>query len=164
MVASAEIQWEIRIERRVPLKRHVAYRVLVNRIVEWWWHPFTSSFSELIVDWHPNGRFLIKDGNGQILNKGTILNIRPGWFFSMTDAIVSGRPASPSMVGYWSLSSVPRDSPDYITSERSAYVATIRHFSEHDYLRNRVLGIEQGWNDSADRFVQFCQEHALTFN
>lgn len=156
--ASAENQWELSVERMVPLKRHVAYRVMVNRVADWWWCPFSSPVSKFSVAWYTGSTFQIKGKDEEILQEGTILLIRPGWFFCMTDAIRYLRPGAPSMVGHWSLRSTPKDDPDRLPNACSTFTATIRHFSEDDYLRNVALGLEQGWNESADRFVKLCEE------
>ncbi len=148
--ASAENHWEICVRRRVPLKRHVAYRVLTGRIAEWWWHPSSLPVSDVLVDWRANGVFQAKADGSSVLQEGIILEKRPGWYFYMTDAVrYSGRPGTPSMVGCWSMGS-----SDGGCSE---HLAVIRHFSEDDYLSNVALGIEQGWNDAADRFVKLCE-------
>lgn len=151
--ASAENHWEIRVRRRVPLKRHVAYRVLTGRIAEWWWHPSSLPVSDVLVDWRANGVFQAKADGSDVLQEGIILEKRPGWHFYMTDALrYSGRPGTPSMVGCWSMGSSDEGC--------SEHLAVIRHFSENDYLRNVALGLEQGWNDAADRFVKLCEAGA----
>jgi uncharacterized protein YndB with AHSA1/START domain len=166
--ASAENHWELRIERLVPLKRHVAYRVMVNHISEWWWHPSFCPVSYIQIDWRANGVFRVKDDSGNVIQEGIILEVRPGWDFQMTDALhVGGRPARPSMVGSWSFSTTPKDHPSYemVRSHNgncSTFSAVIKHFSHADYLRSRALGFEQGWNEAADRLVKFCEARHLT--
>lgn len=157
--AAAENDWELRVERLVPLKRHVAYRVMVSRIAEWWWHPLPSPVSEFKVDWRANGTFRITGNNHQVLQEGIILETRPGWYFYMTDALRPfGHPGTPSMVASWSVNTTPRDHPFNLGNDCSTIVSKIRHFSETDYLRNVGRGLEQGWNESADRLVTLCEE------
>lgn len=149
--ASAENNWEMRFNRRVPLKRHLAYRVMTGRIAEWWWHPSSHPVSNILVDWRANGIFQAKADGCDTVQEGIILEERRGTYFYMTDALrYSGFPGTPSMVGFWSVG----------TAEAgfSEHVARIRHFTEEDYLRNRALGFEQGWSDAADRFVALCEE------
>lgn len=149
--ASAQNHWEMRIERRVPLKRHIAYRALTGRIAEWWWHPSSHPVSDILVDWRANGIFQAKAHASDAVQEGIILEMRPGWYFYMTDALrYSGRPGTPSMVGFWS---VGNSDAGFCT-----HTAVIRHFSEADYQQNLTLGFEQGWNEAADRFVKLCEE------
>jgi uncharacterized protein YndB with AHSA1/START domain len=155
--ASAENQWELRIERQVPLRRHVAYRVMVNRLAEWWWYPFSDPVSDILVNWRSGGVFRVRMDSREVLQEATVLDVRPGWYFYLTDAIISRRPGTPSMVGSWSFATTPRDRSTYTDGICSTYVSVIRHFSEADYLRSRALGFEQGWNDAADRLVEFCE-------
>jgi hypothetical protein len=69
----------------------------------------------------------------------------------MTDALrYSGRPGSPSMVGFWSVGSSG--------AGFSTHTAVIRHFSEAAYQQNLALGLEQHWNEAADPFVKLCDE------
>lgn len=149
--ASAENCWEIRVIRRLPLKRHLAYRVLTGRIAEWWWHPSPRPVSSILVDWRANGIFQAKADDGDVVQEGIILEERRGTYFYMTDAFrYPGRPGTPSMVGFWSVGNAE--------AGFSEHVAVIRHFTEEDYLRNLALGLEQGWNEAADRFVELCEE------
>ncbi len=149
--ATAENNWEMRLERRVPLKRHVAYRVLTGRIAEWWWHPTSRPVSEVRVDWRSGGVFQAKAEGSDVLQEGVIIEKRPGWYFYMTDALrYAGRPGTPSMVGRWSMGSSD--------SGFSTHLAVIRHFTEADYQRSLAIGLEQGWNEAADRFVKLCNE------
>jgi uncharacterized protein YndB with AHSA1/START domain len=157
--ASAENHWEIRVERQIPLKRHVAYRVMVNRIAEWWWCSPSVPVSTINANWRANGVFSVKGNSGATLQEGIILEVRPGWYFYITDALLyGGRPSTPSMVGCWSISTTSGEHSQYLNGVCSTYLAVIRHFSEADYLRNRALGLEQGWNEAADRLVKICEE------
>lgn len=158
---SVENHWELRLERLIPLKRHVAFRVMRSRIGDWWWHPFLCSVSHQFIDWRPGGRFAITDMVGKPILEGIILSLRPGWFFEMTDALhVGGRPAKPTMVGTWSFTSTPRDHPLYekvqVNGDCASFSIVIRHFSEAEYLKSKALGFEQGWNDAADKLVTIC--------
>ena len=158
---SAKNHWELHIERLVPLKRHVAYRVMRNHISDWWWHPSVNSGLHHFIDWRPSGRFAITDMFGTVVQESIILDLRHGWYFQMTDAFrVGGQPAMPTMVGHWSFMSTPRDHQSYeavqVNGDCSTFSTKIRHFSEADYLRSKALGFEQGWNDAADRLVTIC--------
>ncbi|WP_267388559.1 hypothetical protein [Sphingomonas sp. GC_Shp_3] len=158
-VPSAENHWELRVERLVPRKRHVAYRVLINRIAEWWWHPFPTPKAQFIIDWRAGEQFRIISINGTVTQSGVIMRIRRGWYFYMTDAVdFACRPGRPSMVCSWSIRNTPKDDPRRLPNECATLVSTIRHFSEEDYQRNLALGLERGWNESADRFAEMCKE------
>lgn len=148
--ASEENCWEMRVNRRVPLKRHLAYRVLTGRIAEWWWHPSSCPVSNILVDWRANGIFRAKADGCDSVQEGTILEERRGTYFYMTDALRgSGLPGTPTMVGFWSVGNAEAGFSDH--------VAMIRHFTEEHYLRNLALGLEEGWNEAADRFVKLCE-------
>lgn len=160
--ASSENRWELRTERVVPLKRHVAYRAAVNRIADWWWVPDGPPTSNLIIDWRANGVVRTLNEKNEVTDDwGSVLEVRPGWYFYMTDAIIARQPGNPSIVACWSFLTTPKDSALYVQSPDgncSTFTATIRHFTEDDYFRNLARGLEQGWKASADRLVQMCNE------
>ena len=160
--ASAENHWELRIERLVPLKRHVAYRVMRTHIRDWWYHPSLCLVSNVLIDWRSSGAFRMTDATGNAIQDGIIHNLRHGSYFQMTDAFVGfGLPAKPSMIGLWGFETTPIDHPSYGAvragnGDCSTHFSVIRHFSEADYLRSRAQGFEKGWNDAADRLVKLC--------
>jgi hypothetical protein len=161
---SSENQWELRTERVVPCKRHHAYRVLVNNFDDLWWHRSDRSDCAFYADIWSGGHFSLRSSEREFMNAGTVFNKRPGWFFSITDAIAHGRPGIASMVARWSIVTTPRNDPGYSQCNRSTYSVTIHHFSESAYRRNISLGIERSLKDSADRFVRLCEERALKYN
>ncbi len=151
VAASEDNNWEISVERHLPLKRWHAYRVAVDRMEEWWWHPSSRPVANILVNLSAGAVFKATTDEPAVVQEGIILRVRPGWHFYMTDAFrAEGRPATPSMVGSWSFSSAIHG---YCT-----HVATIRHFSEADYRRNLTLGLEERWSEAADKLVRLCEE------
>lgn len=150
-VASADNNWEFSVERNLRIRRWHAYRIAVDCMEEWWWHPSSRPVANIVTHLATGNGFTATTEEPAIVQEGMILRVRPGWHFEMTDAFTLGaRPATPSMVGTWFFKSMIHG---YTT-----HVATIRHFSEADYQRNLALGLEEGWNNAADRLVRLCEE------
>ncbi|MEW4449680.1 hypothetical protein [Qipengyuania sp. JC766] len=151
MPATEENQWEFTVERQLPLKRWHAYRVAVDRMEEWWWHPSSRPVTEIRIGMAAGSPFKAFTDNSSDVQEGIVLSVRPGWFFHITDALHGGmRPATPSMVGSWTFGSA--------TGGFARHVARIRHFSEADYSRNLDRGLERRWNEAADKLVALCEE------
>ena len=149
--ASPDNNWEFSVERNLPIRRWHAYRIAVDRMEEWWWHPSSRPVANISTSLAAGGGFSATTEEPALVQEGMILSVRPGWHFHMTDAFRMGpRPATPSMVGSWFFKSTIRN---YTT-----HVATIRHFSESDYQRSLTSGLEEGWNSAADKLARLCDE------
>jgi uncharacterized protein YndB with AHSA1/START domain len=139
------------VERRIDAPPEVVWRVMTERMAEWWCPlPWTVEVEEM--DRRSGGRvaMTMRGPDGEAMpNEGVILEYVPGVRWVSTDAFTAGwRPSGPFMVGTWEVE--PAEGG-------TLYRAYARHWTAEAYEQHRSMGFEQGWGVVADQLKALAE-------
>ena len=147
---------ELSIERHIAAAPAVVWRVMTERITEWWCpRPWATTIAAL--DWRAGGAFHLimrgpageADCQGEESVGGVLLEFVPGRRFVFTDAFSAGwQPQKPFMTGLFEIE------PD---GAGTRYRASARHWTAEAMEEHRGMGFEQGWNAVADQLAELAE-------
>jgi len=148
--------FELSIERHIAALPATVWRVMTERITEWWCPvPWTTTI--VALDWRPGGAFHLvmrgpsgeADCQGEESVGGILLDYVPGERFVFSDAFSAGWvPQKPFMVGSFSVE------PD---GDGTLYCASANHWTEEAMQQHREMGFEQGWGTVADQLAALAE-------
>jgi uncharacterized protein YndB with AHSA1/START domain len=146
---------ELSIERHIDAPPAEVWRVMTERITEWWCpKPWSTTIKEL--EWCAGGAFHLvvrgpggeADCEGEEGAGGILLEFVPQRRFVFTDAFSAGwQPAKPFMVGIFEIE------PD---GGGTRYRASARHWTQEAMEEHRQMGFEQGWGAVADQLAELA--------
>jgi uncharacterized protein YndB with AHSA1/START domain len=147
---------DLSIERRIEASPPEVWRVMTDRITEWWCpKPWTTTIGAL--DWRPGGAFHLimrgpdgeADCQGEESVGGVLLEFVPGRRFVFTDALSAGwEPQKPFIVGLFEIEA---------DGAGTRYRASARHWSAEAMEEHRRMGFEQGWGTVADQLAGLAE-------
>ncbi|MDP8914707.1 MAG: SRPBCC family protein [Pseudomonadota bacterium] len=147
------MSYELSIERHIDAPPAEVWRVMTERITEWWCpKPWSTTIKEL--DWRAGGAFhlIVRGPNGEVDCQGegspggVLLEFVPERRFVFTDAFSAGwQPQKPFMVGTFEIES---------HGGGTRYRASARHWTAEAMEEHRQMGFEQGWGSVADQLAE----------
>ena len=147
---------ELSIERHIAAPPAEVWRVMTERITEWWCpKPWTTTIAAL--DWRPGGAFHLvmrgpageADCQGEESVGGVLLEFVPEHRFVFTDAFSAGwQPQKPFMAGLFEIEA---------DGDGTRYRASARHWTAEAMQEHREMGFEQGWKAVADQLAALAE-------
>lgn len=149
--------WELSVERRIAAPPGKVWRIMTERLPEWWCpKPWRTEVNA--IEWRAGGTFdMVMRGpepGDESPIRGLLLEVTPGRRFVFTDALTAGWLPSAGgfmMVGCFEIGPDPSDAT--ITRLR----AWSRHWSEASMKSHAEMGFDEGWGVVAAQLAALAE-------
>lgn len=153
-MSDARNGFELSIERRIAAPTERVWRVMTERLAEWWCpKPWRTEI--VALEWRSGGAFhtVMRGPNAgdESAVAGILLEVVPGRRFVFSDAFSAGWiPQTPFMVGCFEIA------PEGAGTRLHAWS---RHWDEAAMKQHDETGFHEGWRSVADQLAQLAESN-----
>lgn len=156
MSGNAENGWELSVERRIAAPTEKVWRIMTERLAEWWCpKPWRTIVNE--IEWRAGGVFDVEmrgpNPGEESPSRGMILEFTPGRRLVFTDAFTPGWTPNEAgfMVGGFEIA------PDPADAKSTLYRAWSRHWDEASMKQHAEMGFHEGWGAVAEQLAALAE-------